>query len=229
MKQIQVRKVPYGETFSVFGDKFVALDYINGKVLAIRKEIWKNAPFDTSGVNDLRTASITGHLVQYFEDLCKNGASEDTIAMNTMDLKATDGSREYGTFDMRAGLLTLEQYGKYQDIIPLADDWWCLATPWRTPNPGGLRSPNTNYTFCVWVVLSDGQYNYNYANSTYGVRPALYFTSELLVSIEDEGEEDAAANETALYREYRAYVKDWLEGNADTGKSPLSYEDWKAD
>ena len=116
MKQIQVRKVPYGETFSVFGDKFVALDYINGKVLAIRKEIWKNAPFDTGGVNDLRTASITGHLVQYFEDLCKNGASEDTIAMNTMDLKATDGSREYGTFGMRAGLLTLEQYGKYQDI-----------------------------------------------------------------------------------------------------------------
>lgn len=148
MKQIQVRKVPYGETFSVFGDKFVALDYINGKVLAIRKEIWKNAPFDTSGVNDLRTASITGHLVQYFEDLCKNGASEDTIAMNTMDLKATDGSREYGTFDMRAGLLTLEQYGKYQDIIPLADDWWCLATPWRTPNPGGSapRTPTTPTT-----------------------------------------------------------------------------------
>lgn len=229
MKQIQVRKVPYGETFSVFGDKFVALDYINGKVLAIRKEIWKNAPFDTSGVNDLRTASITGHLVQYFEDLCKNGASEDTVAMNVMDLKATDGSREYGTFGMRAGLLTLEQYGKYQDIIPLADDWWCLATPWRTPNPGGLRSPNTNNTINVWGVGSYGGYDYYDAAGTYGIRPALYFTSDLLVSIEDEGEEDAAADETALYREYRAYVKDWLEGNADTGKSPLSYEDWKAD
>lgn len=135
MKQIQVRKVPYGETFSVFGDKFVALDYINGNVLAIRKEIWKTAPFDTGGVNDLRTASITGHLVEYFLDLCKQGASDDTIPMNMIDLKATDGSREYGTFGMRAGLLTLEQYGKYQDIIPLADDWWCLATPWRTPNP----------------------------------------------------------------------------------------------
>lgn len=229
MKQIQVRKVPYGETFSVFGDKFVALDYINGKVLAIRKEIWKNAPFDTSGVNDLRTASITGHLVQYFEDLCKNGASEDTIAMNTMDLKATDGSREYGTFGMRAGLLTLEQYGKYQDIIPLADDWWCLATPWRTPNPGWLRSPHANVTNFVWLVGSVGDCVGYDAAGTYGIRPALYFTSDLLVSIEDEGEEDAAADETALYREYRAYVKDWLEGNADTGKSPLSYEDWKAD
>ena len=229
MKQIQVRKVPYGETFSVFGDKFVALDYINGNVLAIRKEIWKTAPFDTGGVNDLRTASITGHLVEYFLDLCKQGASDDTIPMNMIDLKATDGSREYGTFGMRAGLLTLEQYGKYQDIIPLADDWWCLATPWRTPNPGWLRSPDTDHTVNVWVVHSNGDY-YNYdATNTYGIRPALYFTSDLLVSIEDEGEEDAAADETALYREYRAYVKDWLEGNADTGKSPLSYEDWKAD
>ena len=229
MKQIQVRKVPYGETFSVFGDKFVALDYINGNVLAIRKEIWKTAPFDTGGVNDLRTASITGHLVEYFLDLCKQGASDDTIPMNMIDLKATDGSREYGTFGMRAGLLTLEQYGKYQDIIPLADDWWCLATPWRTPNPGGLRSPNANYTDSVWFVHSNGDYNHNGATNTDGIRPALYFTSDLLVSIEDEGEEDAAADETALYREYRAYVKDWLEGNADTGKSPLSYEDWKAD
>ena len=228
MKQIQVRKVPYGETFSVFGDKFVALDYINGKVLAIRKEIWKNAPFDTGGVNDLREASITGHLAEFFFGLCKQGASEDTIAINMIDLKATDGSREYGTFCMRTGLLTLEQYGKYQDIIPLADDWWCLATPWRTPNPGGLRSPHTGYTDGVWFVFSGGGYDGGGAANTYGIRPALYFTSDLLVSIEDEGEEDAT-DETALYREYRAYVKDWLEGNADTGKSPLSYEDWKAD
>lgn len=229
MKQIQVRKVPYGETFSVFGDKFVALDYINGKVLAIRKEIWKNAPFDTSGVNDLRTASITGHLVQYFEDLCKNGASEDTIAMNTMDLKATDGSREYGTFDMRAGLLTLEQYGKYQDIIPLADDWWCLATPWRTPNPGWLRSPDTSNADYVWFVDSGGDYNYYDATSTYGIRPALYFTSDLLVSIEDEGEEDAAADETALYQEYREYIKEWSGLETVMGESPLTFEDWKND
>ena len=229
MKQIQVRKVPYGETFSVFGDKFVALDYINGNVLAIRKEIWKTAPFDTGGVNDLRTASITGHLVEYFLDLCKQGASDDTIPMNMIDLKATDGSREYGTFGMRAGLLTLEQYGKYQDIIPLADDWWCLATPWRTPNPGWLRSPFTNYTNYVWRVNSDGDYGNNDATNTYGIRPALYFTSDLLVSIEDEGEEDATDGETALYQEYREYIKEWSGLETVMGESPLTFEDWKND
>lgn len=229
MKQIQVRKVPYGETFSVFGDKFVALDYINGNVLAIRKEIWKTAPFDTGGVNDLRTASITGHLVQYFEDLCKNGASDETVPMNTIDLKATDGSREYGTCGMRAGLLTLEQYGKYQDIIPLADDWWCLATPWRTPNPGWLRSPITSSANRVWGVNSGGGYSNYDAAHAYGIRPALYFTSDLLVSIEDEGEEDAAADETALYQEYREYIKEWSGLETVMGESPLTFEDWKND
>lgn len=229
MKQIQVRKVPYGETFSVFGDKFVALDYINGKVLAIRKEIWKNAPFDTGGVNDLRTASITGHLVQYFEDLCKNGASDETVPMNTIDLKATDGSREYGTCGMRAGLLTLEQYGKYQDIIPLADDWWCLATPWRTPNPGGLRSPFASGTGYVWYVSSNGGCVGYDASGTYGIRPALYFASDLLVSIEDEGEEDATDGETALYQEYREYIKEWSGLETVMGESPLTFEDWKND
>lgn len=229
MKQIQVRKVPYGETFSVFGDKFVALDYINGNVLAIRKEIWKTAPFDTGGVNDLRTASITGHLVEYFLDLCKQGASDDTIPMNMIDLKATDGSREYGTFGMRAGLLTLEQYGKYQDIIPLADDWWCLATPWRTPNPGWLRSPFTYLTNYVWYVYSGGGCGSDDATGAYGIRPALYFTSDLLVSIEDEGEEDATDGETALYQEYREYIKEWSGLETVMGESPLTFEDWKND
>ncbi len=82
MKQIQVRKVPYGETFSVFGDKFVALDYINGNVLAIRKEIWRPPPIlIPRGVNDLGRPALTGHLVD-ISRLCKQGASDDTIPMN---------------------------------------------------------------------------------------------------------------------------------------------------
>lgn len=40
----------------------------------------------------------------------------------------------------------------------------------------------------VWRVLSDGSSGGWYYNSTYGVRPALYFPSTLWVSTEDEGE-----------------------------------------
>lgn len=57
MATMELRRVPYGTTFTVFGDEFVALDYINGGVLAIRRDIWKDAPFDREGVNDLTNRS----------------------------------------------------------------------------------------------------------------------------------------------------------------------------
>ena len=50
MKTMELRRVPYGTTFTAFGDQFVALDYIGGGVLAIRKETWKNVAFDSNGV-----------------------------------------------------------------------------------------------------------------------------------------------------------------------------------
>ena len=222
MKQVELRKIPYGEAFSVFGDTFVALDRVDGNVLAIRKEIWKSAPFDTSGVNNLRTASIAAHLVEYFLGLCKQGASEDTVAMNTIDLKATDGTREYGTFGMRAALLTLEQYGKYQHTIPNADSWWWLATPCWTP---AQKGGDATY---AWYVGTSGSYYLNNCTITYGIRPALYFTPSLLVSIADDDSEPAPSKED-LYRDYREYVKNWLGDDDDTdlGESPLTFEEWQ--
>ena len=48
-----------------------------------------------------------------------------------------------------------------------------------------LRSPSTNYTGSVWVVGSDGNYNYWHYSNTCGVRPALVLDSSLSVS--DDG------------------------------------------
>ena len=84
-----------------------------------------------------------------------------------LDLKCTLGQHEYGVARVHAGLLTLEQYGKYYDIIPRIDTTYWLATPWKTPS----RSPGASYTDHVWDVNSDGNYNsWNY-NNTDGVRP----------------------------------------------------------
>ena len=49
MKNIELRKVPCGESFTVFGEEYVALDRVDGGTLAIRKEIWKKAVFDRIG------------------------------------------------------------------------------------------------------------------------------------------------------------------------------------
>ena len=226
MPTMKLRSVPYGTTFTAFGDQFVALDYIGGGVLAIRKETWKNAAFDSNGVNDLRSASIGRDLEAYLNTLKENGAKISDILTVTIDLKATDGTREYGFCETRIGLLTLEQYGKYQHIIPDADGPWWLATPWRTP---GEKCGNSGY---AWLVPSNGYPSSGSCSNTgYYLRPALILSSNLLISIEDEDEQDGGKTEAETYAEYCAYVEEWAEyandGGQDQGTSPLTYEEWK--
>ena len=226
MKTMKLRSVPYGTTFTAFGENFVALDYIGGGVLAIRKETWKNAAFDSNGVNDLRSASIGRDLEAYLNTLKENGAKISDILTMTIDLKATDGTREYGFYETRIGLLTLEQYGKYQHIIPDAEEYWWLATPWRTPGE------KCGYSGHAWYVYSSGNAFSNSCSYTgYYLRPALILSSNLLISIEDEEEQGGGKTEAETYAEYCAYVEEWAEyandGGQDQGTSPLTYEEWK--
>ena len=61
----------------------------------------------------------------------------------------------------------------------------------RIANYGGsaahwwLRSPRTNYASGVWLVLTDGDWNYFSCSYSFGVRPALVLDSSLSVS--DDG------------------------------------------
>lgn len=48
-----------------------------------------------------------------------------------------------------------------------------------------LRSPITSNNYNVWAVYTDGSINYNWYNSSYGVRPAFILPSTLVVS--DDG------------------------------------------
>lgn len=106
---------------------------------------------------------------------------------------------EYGTDVVKAGLLTLEQYGEFYDIIPLIeDDWWCLATPWKTPS----RSPRTYNTASVWYVYTDGDYYYSSYNSTFGVRPALNLNPLLLVAWEDDGVSEDGTRDLNILSEF---------------------------
>ena len=225
MKTLPIRNVPYGTAFKAFGDEFIALDYIDGAVLAIRKDTWKRAPFDKAGCNDLRKASILSELTDYFRGLMENGLKESDTNIATIDLKATDGTREYGTFGMRAGLLTLEQYGKYQHIIPDADDWWWLATPWRTPAQKANNS--TLAWYCNSFGLCSGAVN---CANTYGIRPALLFASSLLVSYLDEDEEAGTGGmtEEEIYAAYLEYLETWVSATDTTGNVGASPESWEA-
>jgi hypothetical protein len=161
--------------------------------------------------NDWRRSDIRIYLnSDYISEIEENGLimGAAALCMFGIDLKATDGSREYGCDDCKVGLLTLEQYLKYAEFIPLDDsNYWWLATPWATPNS---RSPYALSDTRAWHVSTSGNLNGNLCSGSLGVRPALTFSSNLLVSVNGEDEEE---NTTVEYD--KGYKHGWNDALID--------------
>lgn len=229
MKQVKLADVPFGKNFEIWGHAYTALDADDGGVLVLETDSVTEMPFREDEVeykvapNDFRDSSVRAYLEgTYAEELIAAGAKmgEDVLQME-VDLKCTLGQREYKSARVYAGLLTLEQYGKYYDIIPKIDTPYWLATPWKTPS----RSPNTNNTSNVWNVHSNGNYNDWYYNNSVGVRPALTLSPSLLVSVECDEEEDVESK----WHDYLEYLIHWALSHTSksfAGCMPACYNEW---
>ena len=229
MKKMKLADVPFGKNFEIWDHAYTVLDGDDKGVFVLEADAVCEMPFREDEVdykvapNDFRDSSVRAYLEgRYTEGLVSAGAKldEDILPME-LDLKCTLGQHEYGTARVYAGLLTLEQYGKYYDIIPRIDTTYWLATPWKTPS----RSPITYYTNYVWYVYSSGYcYLWSYG-STYGVRPALTLSPSLLVSVECDEEEEVESK----WHEYLEYLIHWAISHSDKGFAgcmPACYNEW---
>lgn len=185
LKEIKLEQVKAGENFKVWNHEYTVLDRTDKGVFVLEADAVCEMPFREDEVdykvapNDFRDSSVRAYLEGYYlEELIIAGAELDRDILEIeLDLKCTLGQHEYGVARVHAGLLTLEQYGKYYDIIPRIDTTYWLATPWKTPS----RSTYTDYADGVWSVFSNGSYGgWNY-NDSCGVRPALTLNPTLVV------------------------------------------------
>lgn len=229
MKKMKLADVPFGKNFEIWGHAYTVLDGDDKGVFVLEAETVCEIPFREENVeaesapNNFWDSSVRAYLEgDYLEELVEAGAEVDRdILEMELDLKCTLGQHEYGVARVHAGLLTLEQYGKYYDIIPKIDTPYWLATPWKTPS----RSPITNGTSGVWYVVSGGGYSYWYCGNTYGVRPALTLSPSLLVSVECEEEEKVESK----WHKYLEYLIHWAISHSDKGFAgcmPACYNEW---
>ena len=228
MKKMKLADVPFGKNFEIWGHAYTVLDSDDKGVFVLETETVCEMPFREDEVdykvapNDFRDSSLRAYLEgTYTENLVRAGAKldEDILPME-LDLKCTLGQHEYGVARVHAGLLTLEQYGKYYDIIPRIDTTYWLATPWKTPS----RSPSTHYTNSVWSVNSNGDYNLWCCNVTYWVRPTLTLSPSLLVSVECDEEEVESK-----WHDYLEYLIHWAISHTSksfAGCMPVCYNEW---
>ena len=188
----KLAKLSPGSIFNFAGEKFVVMEQRDGAAFVLLAQSKESCPFndkdDAENRNDYTHSTLKERIDKWVEALPRTSEEDAAILPFEVDLSCTDRSKSYGTITVKAAPLTLWQYGQFKELIPLnEDDWYWLVTPWACR---WLRSPNTGNTGIVWSVYTNGSCSRSYASNSYGIRPALLLNSDLLVSLDDEVEDD---------------------------------------
>lgn len=188
----KLAKLSPGRIFNFAGEKFVVMEQRDGAAFVLLAQSKESCPFndkdDAENRNDYTHSTLKERIDKWVEALPRTSEEAAAILPFEVDLSCTDRSKSYGTITVKAAPLTLWQYGQFKELIPLnEDDWYWLVTPWACR---WLRSPGTYRTGRVWDVDSYGSYYSYSASNSFGIRPALLLNSDLLVSLDDEVEDD---------------------------------------
>lgn len=188
----KLAKLSPGRIFNFAGEKFVVMEQRDGSTFVLLAQSKESCPFndkdDAENRNDYTRSTLKERIDKWVEALPRTSEEAAAILPFEVDLSCTDCSKSYGTITVKAAPLTLWQYGQFKELIPLnEDDWYWLVTPWACR---WLRSPYTDDADGVWFVVTDGDCYYVSASNSVGIRPALLLNSDLLVSLDDEVEED---------------------------------------
>lgn len=170
-----------GTVFFYAGEKWAVLEHDpDGRTLCLRLEVIPNKPFDEDNRNIFSISSSKKWMNgPYLDNLIDAMKGPHAFLTTDLDLTADDGLRDYGTCTVTIFSLTVDQYRRNRDVIPNADDWWWLSTAYSTASNG--------YEHSARFVLSDGTLSGDYACiDYYGLRPACYLDSDLLIPVDDE-------------------------------------------
>ena len=126
-----------GDVVRVADIEWIVLDKNNDAVLCLMKNQTDIARFDNNS-NNYAVSRVRTWLNKDFLPTIIREVGEDALFDVKIDLTAIDGSKDYGHVVDKIGLLTIDMYQKYSDIItkfPM-NSWCCTATPHSTPSRG---------------------------------------------------------------------------------------------
>ena len=188
--KVKLSELKPGDIFVFAGLRWVKLEESAKGTKVIAADKVKDKAFDTEDRNNWKESTLREYLNNDFlEYLYDKGAKPEDFLTIISDLTSDDGLKDYGMSEDKIALITCDNYRKYRSLIPVIDGWWWTITPWSC-NPSNLCY--------VRGVHTSGALNIHYAhNGYYGVRPLCNLKSDILVSLEEKGEEEKEGTEDA--------------------------------
>ena len=181
MKKIALKNAARGAIFPYAGETWIALEHeAAGRTLCLRLDLIPNKPFDEDNRNNFAISSSKEWMNgPYLDNLIDAVKGPNAFLQTELDLTADDGLKDYGTCTVTIFSLTVDQYRRNRDVIPNVDDWWWLSTAYSTASNG--------YEHSARIVWRDGALSRYYAClGNYGLRPACYLDSDLLISMDGD-------------------------------------------
>lgn len=136
--EMELGDVPQGGRFALGALTLIKLDADDAATFAVMADLLPLcAPFEDPCTD---RADFNNYADSFLEKHVLTVAAEDDEVSNAVvgrpiDLTAMDGSTAYGQPLFVGRILTVNEYHKYQHIIPKVDRPYWLATPWSTNEP----------------------------------------------------------------------------------------------
>ena len=169
IKNMELAQVRRGESFILDGVKFVKLDEDAHASFVLTADVFpKHIPFEHKDAERKDHDNFVGSYLQKHVDIWLHQGHPNiskAVVERPINLLSMCGETIYGTPCVFGRVLTLDEYRRYRKYIPLASDWYWLATSY-SPYSGSHRD--------AYCVNTDGSVNNNNVyNGNNCARPAL--------------------------------------------------------
>lgn len=166
-------EIKRGDHFYYRDREFICLEAKETMLFAITANCIGEHSFDEKDRNDWRISTLNSWLNGEF--LSENFDKKDLISRE-IDLTADNGDAAYGATSSYLAPLTVDEYRKYRDIVPLFDEGMWTITPWHCGTP---IASNAGY---VRYVSTSGALYSGHAGGAGGLAPACFFDLTILSS-----------------------------------------------
>lgn len=169
-----LREIETGKTFEVAGFEGIKVKENDKGTFVVLKDCVFDSTFGTD--NNLHESKILKRLQEEILPKIEEVVGADNVLEFETDLTTLDGLKPYEPLKSKISLPTLDFYRENVAVFDEhnPDCWWWLATP-------ESAKPHSDpwWTLCV---APSGSIDNDYCINDIGVRPILFFVSDISVS-----------------------------------------------